>query len=114
MKNQIDTALADLLQRNVKLMIGPKIIRQGKLLIYTIDEYIITVTLKNLKKQVKIYDIYYPYSIYHEDNGELVFDYTLEELTGGKDEMIDELVEISKAGKTHKLFNEKLHFTVDR
>lgn len=113
MKDQIDKALALLLQRDVKLMLGTKIIRQGKLLIYTINEYIITVTFKNPKKQVKVYDVYYPYNIYHNSNKDLVFDYSLEELTGGKIDMMESLLSIGESQKTHKLFNSKLKFVVD-
>ena len=113
MKDYIDQYLNEYLQRDVKLMLDNKIIRQGKFLIYSTKDYIISFTLRNNKDQIKIYDVFYPYDIYINSNKRLVFDYQLEKLVTGVHTMADSILEVVKDTKTHKLFNRKLLIVSD-
>jgi hypothetical protein len=109
--SNIDKALASLLQHNIKLNVADKTIRQGKLILYTIKDYVVTITLRNHKKQLKTYDVYYPYRI-EEVGRDIIFDYKLSTLFNDHDPLIDSLAEFAKNSKNHKLFDRELRFTV--
>ncbi len=108
MKEYIEEYLEPLLQCEVFFMLGPKKIKQGKLLVYTIKDYIISFTIRNNKNQLKSYDVYYPYDVYLDKNKRLVFDYTTDTLTTSNNELM-ELIELeTKDTKNHKLFDSLL------
>ena len=106
MRNNIEKYLTELLQRNISFVTERKTLKQGKLIIYTIKDYIISFTINTPKNQVKIYDVYYPYSIYYDDSKRLTFDYSIETLANGQEQLAEDI--INRAEKTHKLFNKKL------
>lgn len=102
-KQQIETALADVLQRDIDIICNNKTIKQGKLINYHINDYVITFTLRNNKKQLKSYDMYYPYDVQVESN-EILFDYTADTISSQNDRLL-QLLHATKPTKTHKHFN---------
>lgn len=107
----IDQTLSTLLQHNIKLNVNDKTIRQGRLILYTIKDYVITITLRNHKKQLKTYDIYYPYRIKHSD-GDILFDYKLSTLFNDHDPLVSSIITFAKEIKNHKLFDQVLRFSI--
>lgn len=111
MVDNINESLSSLLQHNIKINVNDKTIRQGKLILYTIKDYVITITIRNIKNQLKMYDIYYPYSIY-KDRSDIVFDYKLATLFNDHDPLINSLQGFSKDIRNHKLFDQALEFVI--
>lgn len=68
----------NILQRDVEIMCGRKVIRKGTFILYTIKDYVITMIIKTPTTN-KSYDIYYPFDVTHENNA-VTLDYTLDKL----------------------------------
>ena len=102
-KQQIETALANVLQRDIHIICNNKTIKQGKLINYSINDYVITFTIRNNKKQLKSYDMYYPYDM-QIDNDKILFDYTVDTLSSQNEQLLD-LLRATRPVKTHKHFD---------
>lgn len=98
-----------MLQRDLQLTNNSKNVKQGRLINFACNDYVITLTLKNAKKQLKCYDVYYPYDVTHADHT-VVFDYTIDTLTAGQAALTDMIMKHSKEIKNHKLYNSRLVF----
>ena len=101
--------LSNMLQRDVHLTCNCKNIKQGKLINYAMNDYVISLTIKNNKDQLKNYDVYYPYEVTAE-NRTVTFDYTLETLTAGQSALQQSILSHSTNIKNHKLFDSRLVF----
>ena len=109
MKKIIEQVLSVMLQRDVQLTCNNKNVKQGKLINYAVNDYVITLTIRNNKDQLKSYDVYYPYHVTQQENT-VVFDYTVDTLTAGQQDLIDTVAAHSKEIKNHKLFDSRLVF----
>lgn len=110
-KQQIETALADMLQRDIHIICNCKTIKQGKLINYSINDYVITFTIRNNKKQLKSYDMYYPYDM-QIDNDKILFDYTVDTLSSQNAQLLD-LLRATRPVKTHKHFDSMVSISYD-
>lgn len=79
----IEECCKGILQRNVKFILNDKkVLRRGKLMLYTTKDYFITFTIDTPKKIRKVYEIYYPFSITDDkDRSRLELSYNVDELT---------------------------------
>ena len=109
MRKTIEQMLSMMLQRDLQLTSNNKNVKQGRLINFACNDYVITLTLKNAKKQLKSYDVYYPYNVTQE-SGTVVFDYTVDTLTAGQSGLIDVIMKHGKEIKNHKLFDSRLVF----
>jgi|SaaInlLV_10m_DNA_1039704.scaffolds.fasta_scaffold58787_2 hypothetical protein len=112
MKNKVQQLLSNMLQREICLQCNNKIIKQGKLINFTTGDYVVTLLIRNAKKQLKSYDLYHPYDIEYRAPDDFTFDYTLDTLTTGQSalhDMIDSAMSLSD--KNHKLYNNRMHVT---
>lgn len=106
-------ALKTVLQKNVRFTVNGKAIREGKLILYQIKDYYISLTIFTKKNQTKQYEIPVPYKIQLcGDN--VIFDYTINNVT--KSDSIREWLITSlsnKIGKKSKLYDNKLTIEPD-
>ncbi len=101
--------LAEMLQRDIHLTCNNKNIKQGRLINYAVNDYVISLTIRNNKDQLKNYDVYYPYNVEQHDNT-VTFDYTIDTLTASQQGLQEVIATHSKDIKNHKLFDSRLVF----
>ena len=79
----VEECCKDILQRDVKFVLNDKkVLRRGKLMLYSTKDYFITFTIDTPKKIRKVYEIYYPFSITNDtDRSRLELSYDVEDLT---------------------------------
>ena len=107
MNKHIESALRGVLQRDINIVCNNKTIKQGKLINFSINDYVVSFTLRNNKDQLKNYDMYYPYDMAEGDD-EILFDYTADTLSSQNEKLLDLLHSI-KPVKTHKHYNSVVH-----
>jgi hypothetical protein len=83
MNDEIEEYCKSILQRNVKFVLNDKkVLRRGKLMLYSTKDYFITFTIDTPKKIRKVYEIYYPFSIKNDiERSRLELSYDVEDLT---------------------------------
>ena len=115
MKAQIDEYLKNILQRDVKFILNEKkVLRKGKLMLYSIKDYYVTFIISTPKCPKKVYEVYYPYEIRDEkDNKQVVFDYTLDTLTNNNVIYNNTLYNVAKKFNTHIFFDNQLRITYE-
>jgi hypothetical protein len=105
----IETTLNQLLQRSLSFSVNGKIVKQGKLILFSIKDYHITFFIRVNGTQKK-YEIPYPFSVKNSKTKHgkysVVFDYTAETLAQINGDLLFKLKNISS--KPSKLFNNKL------
>jgi len=105
MRHKLDKTLMDLLQRDITLTTNNKTIKQGKLINYVIHDYVVTITLKNHKNQLKNYDVYYPYDM-RQSRGMCILDYRVCTLVGEQTHLSDMIDHTrDRSTRQHKLFD---------
>lgn len=104
----VEQVLKDTLQNNVQFILNGKIVREGKMIIYTVKDYYITFNFINLKGQQKHYEVPVPFIIRKQGN-DIIMSYEVEHATKRDidcDRLVDQLV--TKLKKKSKLMNNKL------
>lgn len=74
-KDSIEKKINNFLLKPLTFKLNDKIIKKGKLKIFTIKQFFIKFNLE-INNEIKVFEIPYPYKI-HEKNNSLVFEYTL-------------------------------------
>ena len=100
-----------MLQHDIQLNCNNKTIKQGKLINYSCDDYIVTLVLKNAKDQLKSYDLYYPYHVSMQDHNTL-FDYRVSSFVAERGDLAQIINDYCKDIKTHKLFDQLVELVV--
>lgn len=80
LSDNVEQILKATLQNNVQFVLNDKIVRQGKIILFTVKDYYISfnfITPENLQKN---YEIPIPFSI-HKRNGNIFLDYNLHHVT---------------------------------
>jgi hypothetical protein len=106
--------LDNFLQKNIDVIFNRKIIRKGKLILYTAKDFYISLIIKTTKDINKTFDIPYPFDMYMDDDeSEIFLDYRLEVLALGNEKKLDILQKAvynsSKASNTSKYLNNILY-----
>lgn len=104
----IEEYLNHLLQQDIDFSIDGKNVKHGKLLLFTVKDFYITFFLKCGVEQ-KRYELPYPFTITKTANG-IVFDYTLNALAVGNDELLCKLRSLSRK-KFTKIYDSVVHIT---
>ena len=80
-QERIEDCLKTFLQKNIKLQVDEKVLKEGKLILFNVKDFYVIFTLKIYPKdELKKYEIPIPYKAYMK-NGHGVFDYRFERLT---------------------------------
>lgn len=108
MKQLIQQQLNDMLQHDVQLNCNNKTVKQGRLINYTCDDYVVTLILRNARDQLKSYDMYYPYDMSTHADG-VTFDYRVATLVAERDDMHQTISRYSRDNKTHKMYDQQVH-----
>jgi|TARA_R110002050_G_scaffold6130_14_gene26022 hypothetical protein len=108
-----EKVLKTVLQKNIRFTVNGKGIREGKLILYQIKDYYMSLTIFTKKSQTKQYEIPIPFDIQHSGE-DIIFDYTLHNVT--KNDSLRKWLITSlsnKIGKKSKLYNNKLTIEPD-
>lgn len=80
--SNIEDTLTNLLQQKITLEIDGKVIKTGKLILFTSKYFFISLTIETLKKSKEKVEIPIPFNIeVHEEDKLIYFDYRLNTLT---------------------------------
>ena len=74
-KDSIEKKINNFLLKPISFKLNNKIIKKGKLKIFTIKQFFIKFNL-DINNEIKVFEVPYPYKIHEQDNL-LVFEYTL-------------------------------------
>ena len=77
---QLQECMKTVLQRDIKLVINNKVIREGKLILFNLKDYYIECMFIVKDNQRKTYEIPAPFAIDIHEN-KILFDYTIETAT---------------------------------
>jgi len=96
------------LQRDVVLSLNSKILKEGKLVLYSRKDYYFYLFLKTNNNQQKKIEIPYPFNIIKENNY-LILDYTLQSISKNDRELNLKLMSLSQKCNS-KFYNNKILF----
>jgi len=103
----IENEVSKNLQKKVDFVIEKKVIKSGKILLFSIKDFYCNFLLYVEEKKKKVlFEIPYPYSYQQTDSG-LIFDYTIDTFFKNNPHM-PECMSMFRGTKTSKLFNKKL------
>ena len=106
--DNLQEGLTDILQKNIKIGLNNKILREGKLLLFNVKDFYVHFLLETVKTPKKNYDIPVPFRVIKTKN-ELIFDYAIVNLTK-RDPKYDLAINslVKTVGKKSKFFNNTL------
>jgi len=108
---EIEEALKELLQKDLKLSINNKQYRKGKLLLFKQNNYHIELTVKRNETDMKRFEIPIPFGIEKwEDEGLVYFDYRLSTLS--KNEELVRLLHTLPTEGNNKFYNKILEIEI--
>ena len=97
-----------LLQRDIKLTINNKILREGRLILFNLRDYYIECTLINKNDQQKVYEIPVPFNIDIQSK-HILFDYGIKQIAKNDVENIVTIKMLaSNIGKKSKFYDNTL------
>lgn len=108
-----DQILDSFLQKNIDVIFNKKVIRKGKLILYTAKDFYISLIIKTPKDINKTFDIPYPFKMSLNDTDtEIELDYRLEVLALGnkkKLEILEKAVYNNSSTNNSKYLNNILY-----
>lgn len=109
-EDRIKEIFFPLLQRNIKLRVNQKILRNGRLLLVNLKSNYISVHISTGRTTVKPYEIPYAYKyIVDNDLKKITLSYYLEDLCNGSQYMLSKLIEYGETvEKNNRLYNNEL------
>ena len=106
--NKLQECMKTLLQRDIKLTINSKVLREGKLILFNLKDYYIECTLINKNNQQKIYEIPVPFTIDIKSKY-ILFDYGINSVSKGDiDNKLTIKMLASNIGKKSKFYDNTL------
>jgi hypothetical protein len=99
----IESVLNYFLQRDIVFSVDNKIIKEGKLILLSQNEYYINFYLKGASGETKLYEIPYPFDVELMDNYALLY-YDIESITQGDDDLYFRLLSLNRK-PNNKLYN---------
>lgn len=95
------------LQKNVEFIIDNKVIKSGRIILFSVKDFFCSFLLMNeIKKKRFVYEIPYPFNMILENN-DIIFDYTIDAFSKNNPIIKDDLIKFRNR-KPSKLFNKKL------
>jgi len=104
--DNIDSNFNYFLQRDVVFSMDNKIIKEGKLILFSQKDYYLIFHLKNSNGEHKKYELPYPFNIERKDNY-LKFDYKIESISKNDSELYYRLLSLNKK-QVSRFFNNKI------
>jgi hypothetical protein len=102
-----ETILKTILQRQVKFVVGAKVLKEGRIIVFNIKDYYISFIIDTKKHQNKTYEIPLPYKITTSED-RILFHYS-NDLVSRNIRCYSLISDISKQiGKKSKLFDNML------
>ena len=105
---QLQECMKTVLQRDIKLIINNKVLREGKLILFNLKDYYIECTFIMKTGQQKVYEIPVPFDITIKDD-KILFDYSIDHATKNN---LDNTVTIKmlalQSGKKSKFYDNVL------
>ena len=109
--NHIILSVNKHLQKNIDFTIDNKVIKSGKMLLFSVKDFFCCFLLFNEEKKKRfLYEVPYPFEFAENDN-ELIFDYTLASFTKSNPTIKDDLLKF-RTKKPSKLFNKKVKLKI--
>jgi hypothetical protein len=105
----ITEQLQPFLLRNISVKCNNKILKSGKLKLFNIKQFFIKLHLENAKKEIKVFEIPYPFKVNAADNN-LTFNYHLSSLYGAGD-FTHMKIKMLKSDTTSKMYNNIVNIT---
>jgi hypothetical protein len=102
----IETKLKYFLQRDIVLSLNSKILKEGKLVLFSEKDYYLYLYLKHGNSQQKKIEIPYPFDITIKDNY-LILDYTLASISKNDSELYYRLMSLNQKNNS-KFYNNKI------
>lgn len=105
--DQLTSRFDDILQHDIEIKLGKKIIRKGTFILYTVKDFVITMHLKasNTNKQ---YDIFYPFDV-QIDKQSITLDYSINCLQRrSNNNLYTSLQSVNCANNTSKFLDQQL------
>jgi hypothetical protein len=105
--DEIENHIKDLLLTEVTFTVENKIIKKGKLILFSVKDFFCVFTLVNIEKSNRhvVYELPYPFSIAATDKS-IIFDYTLNSFCLNTN--IKQATEAVNTKRTSKFFNKKV------
>lgn len=111
---EIEQSISPLLLTDITFSIENKLVKRGKLILFSVKDFFCVFTLANSEKANKriIYEIPYPFTI-TANISSATFDYTLNEFSLGNSRIVD-TVDRLKFSKTSKFFDKRVVVSINR
>ena len=104
--HNIESKFNYFLQRDVVFSMDNKIIKEGKLILFSQKDYYLIFHLKNSNGDNKKYELPYPFNIDREKNY-LTFDYKIESISKNDSELYYRLLSLNK-NQVSRFYNNKI------
>lgn len=104
--DNIDSYFNYFLQRDIVFSMENKIIKEGKLILFSQKDYYLIFHLKNNTGETKKYELTYPFNIKKIDNY-LMFDYKIESISKNDSELYYRLLSLNK-NQVSRFYNNKV------
>lgn len=108
--NKLTQRFDEILQHDVEIKLGKKVIRKGTFILYTIKDFVITIHLKTPTSN-KQYDMYYPYDVV-VDGDDITMDYTIENLHINNPDIELDLQDACESNVVNKFYNQKILISI--
>jgi len=103
---ELENDLKDIFQKNIKFVLNEKVLKEGRLILFSFKEFYLHFKLQTENNSYKNFEIPCPFS-YTVKNNCLEFDYKNSTFTKN-DKDIEFLVKLVKKNKTSKYYNNTL------
>ena len=104
--------LQHFLQSHITIKCNNKIIKSGKLTLFTTKQYFIRFYIENEKKHIKMLELPYPFTIEYDKNKICTFNYKLSSLCNNHSPMINKLNRF-KPAQANKMYDNIVSIIAD-
>jgi len=101
---ELEESLKPLLQCNIKLMLGNKVWRTGKLVLFNQRTFNIEFNILNKKDKIERFEIPIPFEVYIKYPNIVLFDYSLKKM-GIDEDVVGKIMKEMKFDKKSKFYN---------
>ena len=109
--DQLTCRFDEILQHDVEIKLGKKIIRKGTFILYTVKDFVITIHLKTNTTN-KQYDIFYPFDV-QIDKQSITLDYSIDCLQRrSNNDLYTSLRSVNCASNTSKFLDQQLMINI--
>jgi hypothetical protein len=110
-KDSIENKINNFLLKPLTFKLNDKVIKKGKLKIFTIKQFFIKFNLE-INNEIKVFEIPYPYKI-HETNKSLVFEYTLSSFCNSNNSELYYKLKTTDKKTSNKMYDNFLYMLTD-